>query len=115
ERNVATGHGQSRGIHDQVGKPKAHGRLLAKDAFKNRLHCSEIQKRLIDIKDDQRESGHVTRLRFVSITKPSKVPVDQPKVISAVLDFARAISDRGHWLSRLSAVLRQKIRTVAFN
>jgi hypothetical protein len=60
----AAGHGQGCGIHDKVGKPKAHGALVAKDAFKGWLHCFKVEKRFIDVKDDQGKSGHVVRLRF---------------------------------------------------
>src|SRR5271157_4691111 len=64
ERNVAAGHSQCGRIHDQVSEPEAHGPLVAKDPFKSWLHGLKIEKRFVDIKDDQRKSDHVTGLRF---------------------------------------------------
>jgi hypothetical protein len=51
-------------IHDEVSEPKAHGALLAKDPFEGWFHCLKVEKRLIDIKDDQGMSDHVIRLRL---------------------------------------------------
>src|SRR5215469_5653444 len=69
ERHVTAGHSEGCGIHDEVGEPKAHGALLAKNARKNRLHCLQIEKSLIDIKDDQRKRGHVSKLQFVNLCR----------------------------------------------
>ncbi len=66
ERDVAAGHGQGRGIHDEVGEPQAHGALFAEDPPESRLHCFKIENRLVDIEDDQGKSGHIVGLLFVA-------------------------------------------------
>jgi hypothetical protein len=66
KRYVAAGHGQGCGIHDQVGEPQPHGALFTEDALECRFQGSKIEKRLVDIEDDQGKSGHVTNLLSVA-------------------------------------------------
>src|SRR5260370_2573588 len=55
-------HGQGGGIHDQVGEPQTHSALVAENALEGRLHRFKIEKRLVDIKDNQGKNGHVMAL-----------------------------------------------------
>jgi hypothetical protein len=67
ERDIATGHGQGGGIHNQVSEPKAHGHLDAEDALKNRLHGLEVEERLIDVRDDEWKRSHVVKFQFLHL------------------------------------------------
>ena len=58
EWDVTAGHGQRRGVQDQIGEPQAHGGLVAKDTLEGRFHRAEIEKRFVYVEDDQRKSGH---------------------------------------------------------
>jgi hypothetical protein len=54
-----TRNGQRRRIQDEVREPQAHRAVVAEDAPECRLHRLEIEQRLVDVEDDQRESGCV--------------------------------------------------------
>src|SRR5580698_7093051 len=67
-----------------------HGALFTKDTLEGWLHGSKIEKRLVDIEDDQGKSGHVITLLFVtpnlesvslSVLEPAaNVALPQPSV-----------------------------------
>src|ERR1700722_7621701 len=57
-RYEAAGDRERRRIKDEVSKPNAHILVVAKDALKSRLHRAKVEKRLIDVKDDQWKIGH---------------------------------------------------------
>jgi hypothetical protein len=44
-----------------------HRGLFAEDAREGRLHRFKIEKRLVDIKDNQGKNGHVVGLLFVTL------------------------------------------------
>ena len=44
----------------------ARGALFAKDALEGWIHRLKVEKRLVDIEDDQGKSGHIVGLLFVA-------------------------------------------------
>lgn len=72
ERDIAPGHGQGRGVKDQVVEPQAHRTLLAKDALEGRFHGFKIEKGFVDVEDDKGERGHGGLLRRVDDRGPCR-------------------------------------------